>query len=166
MSEECDDDELFDEIIDCVAFLLGNGDTEITLEALSAIDIVDKAETELEATVEYEGRDVTLTDNIEDTVMYAVFVATLAVIESVEEEETEIAGVKVPQVVADGTVETDTDAVDDDETRALLEAETELVTNDETDTTTVAETVEVPINDCVNAVEAVGCDDALLDGDD
>ncbi len=166
MSEERDNDELFDEMKDCVAFLLGNGDTEITLEALSKMDIVGTAETELVALVEYEGSDVALIDNIDDTVIHAVFVATLAVTELVEEEETEKAGVCVPQVVNDGNVDSDTDTVDDDETRALLEADVELVTNDETDAITVAETVKVPINDGVNAVVADGCDDSTLDGDD
>jgi hypothetical protein len=138
--------------------LLGSGDTEITLDALlSRIDIVGTAETEREAIVEYEGSDVALTDKIDDTVKYAVFVATLVIVtELVEEEETEIAGVKVLRVVNDGNIDSDTDAVDDDETRALFEAEADQVTDDVIDTIAVDVTVKVPINDCVNTVVADG----------
>ena len=162
MSEERDDDELFDETKDCVAFLLGNDDTEKTLdELLSGIDIVDSDEIEREAIFECEGNAVLLIENTDDTVMYAVCVATLlAVTALVKEEVTEIVGVTEPHVVADGRVDMETYAVDDEETRALFEAEMDLVTNDDTDTTTVAEMVEVPINDCVNAVEVDGCNDS------
>ena len=160
--------ELLDKMEDCVAFLLGIGESEITLDGLlSGIDIVDSGEMEREAIFECEGNAVLLSENTDDTVMYAVFVATLVTVTAlVEEEETEIVGVTVLHIVADGKVETDTYAVDDKETRALVEAKTDMVSNDEIDTTTVAEMEEVPIFDCVNAVEADGCDDALLDGDD
>ena len=160
--------ELLDEMEDCVAFLLGIGESEITLdELLSGIDIVDSGEMEREAIFECEGNAVLLSENTDDTVMYAVCVVTLVTVTAlVEEEETEIVGVTVLHIVADGKVETDTYAVDDKETRALVEAKTDMVSNDEIDTTTVAEMVKVPIFDCVNAVETDGCNDALLDGDD